>query len=135
MTPTRLPAGPRRSPLRPVDIPAEVLRVLKSIAADMRAVPREIVHDPAELFLWLRRMAARLDGVERIHAEPRPQPSKPAPEPQNLTVGGVFGRPGYSGSEAGPKSAPRAGKSGRRTITGPQGQRIPVETRSLTLWP
>lgn len=65
-------------------LPAEVLKALRSIVADMRSIPREVITDRGELIHFLNRMAGRVDGVAKLRVAFTP----PAPKRlKNLNAG------------------------------------------------
>ncbi len=62
--------SPRRTPTAPtVPLPADLRAALSTIAKTLRNVPREAIHDPPELFVWLNRQAKAL---ERARDMPMP---------------------------------------------------------------
>lgn len=58
--------GARPASGLPSPLPDAVLSALAAIVADMRDIPRDCIRDPAELVLWLRRMAGRVEAVSRM---------------------------------------------------------------------
>ena len=68
--------SPRRVPTAPtVPLPADLRATLSTIATTLRHVPREAIHDPPELFVWLNRLAKAL---ERARDTPMPTPQAAA---------------------------------------------------------
>jgi hypothetical protein len=107
-------------------LPPAVLSALGAIVRDMRDVPRDCIRDPAELFIWLRRMAGRIEGVGRMRvvgAVPAPVRLAALPHQQSATprdlAEAVFG--------ASLKGAAKPVE--RRTITSRKGATVKVETR------
>lgn len=73
--------SPRRVPIAPtIPLPADLRATLSMIAKTLRNVPREAIHDPPELFVWLNRQAKAL---ERVRDAPMPAP-QPAARPSAL---------------------------------------------------
>lgn len=106
-------------------LPPAVLSAIAAIVRDMRDVPRDCITDRAELMHWLRRMAARVEGVGRMQAvlapprpkrAPAPLPARPA-TPRDLAEA-VFGKGSASARTPGP-----------RTITSRRGRAVRVEVR------
>ena len=66
--------SPRRTPVVvTVPLPADHRANLSAIAKALRNVPREAIHDPPELFVWLNRQAKALE-----HARDTPVPVAPS---------------------------------------------------------
>lgn len=73
--------SPRRVPITPtVPLPADLRATLSTIATTMRNVPREAIHDPPELFVWLNRLAK---AIERLRDQPMPAPQATARPPSS----------------------------------------------------
>ena len=73
--------SPRRVPITPtVPLPADLHATLSTIATTMRNVPREAIHDPPELFVWLNRLAK---AIERLRDQPMPAPQATARPPSS----------------------------------------------------
>lgn len=67
--------SPRRAPTVPtVPLPADTCVALSGVAKALRNVPREAIHNPPELFVWLNRQAKAL---ERLRDTPMPVPTSP----------------------------------------------------------
>ena len=124
----------RRVPITPtVPLPADLRATLSTIATTMRNVPREAIHDPPELFVWLNRLAK---AIERLRDQPMPapqataRPPSSAPGPADTPTGpirpgagrvGVLDRPPDVGDDAGRALAARVGR-----------RYVPVERRRPT---
>lgn len=117
--------GPRPAEPPSAPLPPTVLSALGAIVRDMRDVPRDCIRDPAELVIWLRRMAGRVEGVGRMRVVGVvSQPVQPValPPPRSATprdlAEAVFGK-GPAPSRA----------AGLRTIVSRRGQTVRVEVR------
>ncbi len=116
----------RRGP-RPVEppsapLPTPVTAALAAIVRDMRDVPRDCLRDPAELFIWLRRMAGRVEGVGRMRMAGALPAARPA-SPRDLAEA-VFGTAPTAG-----KSQAVARRPAVRMVTSRKGRAVPVELR------
>lgn len=100
-------------------LPDAVVGALAAIAGDLRHLPHDCIIDKAELLVWLRRMAGRVDGVAALRmtlSPPRPKRAPPVPAGRDLAEA-VFGPSGARGGTA------------TRTVTGRRGRQVAVETR------
>ena len=132
----RLPRRASAPPTAP--LPEPVLTALAAIVRDMRDVPRDCFRDPAEMLFWLRRMARRVEGVERMRVPavpPRPSGlsrllATPRAVPSaRQTAEAVFGI-AASTVQPGPGDAfSRTGANKTRTVTSRKGRVVPVEIR------
>ena len=112
------PASRHAPALDTAPLPEPIVATLAAIATDLRHLPRDAIGDAAELLLWLRRMAGRVDGVAALRVRtspPRPRRSPAAPAGQDLAQA-VFGPSGH-----------RCGAT--RMVTSRRGRQVAVETR------
>lgn len=101
------------------DLPPEIQSVLHAISRDMRNVPRENCATLMDVLLYIRRQAARVDGVCKMRVADGPKVARPAgarrPSPRDRAEA-VFG-----------------GRPARETITCRQGRVVQVERRARQL--